>query len=159
MARALDYDVQEQVLWVMGDDHADNQGVQLILNGTPTPTRSLISPPAGVEPSRNNEGFAIGPVPADPAVERPVYRLCDGVPSGALTIGALDRSYTASLAPVFTDVKPGSYYEEAVTWAAANGVVYGVTPTAFAPDQPVTRGQAVTFLFRRRVSPQDTSRG
>ena len=48
----------------------------------------------------------------------------------------------------FTDVDEGAYYAEAVRWAASTGIVTGLTETAFGTDQPCTRGQAVTFLFR-----------
>ena len=50
----------------------------------------------------------------------------------------------------FTDVLPGSYYETAVLWAAANGVTNGIGENRFAPNDPCTRGQVVTFLFRAR---------
>ena len=48
----------------------------------------------------------------------------------------------------FTDVDEGAYYAEAVRWAASTGIVTGLTETTFGTDQPCTRGQAVTFLFR-----------
>ncbi|MGI5875079.1 MAG: S-layer homology domain-containing protein [Bacillota bacterium] len=50
----------------------------------------------------------------------------------------------------FTDVLPGSYYETAVLWAAANGVTNGIGENRFAPNDPCTRGQVVTFLFRAK---------
>lgn len=48
----------------------------------------------------------------------------------------------------FTDVQAGSFYADAVLWAAANGVVKGVSETEFAPDAPITREQLATILFR-----------
>lgn len=48
----------------------------------------------------------------------------------------------------FRDVKADSYYADAVAWAAANGIVKGVSDTAFAPDAPVTREQTATILYR-----------
>lgn len=48
----------------------------------------------------------------------------------------------------FTDVVKGSYYEKAVAWAVENGVTKGTSETTFSPDDTVTRGQCVTFLFR-----------
>ncbi len=48
----------------------------------------------------------------------------------------------------FTDVQKGRWYSDAVAWAQANGVAKGVTETKFAPNQPVTREQAATFLYR-----------
>ena len=48
----------------------------------------------------------------------------------------------------FRDVKSGSYYYDAVLWAAENGVVYGTDTTHFSPDKTCTRGQVVCFLYR-----------
>ncbi len=48
----------------------------------------------------------------------------------------------------FADVAEGSWYYDAVCWAAANGIVNGKSPTRFAPNDPVTRQQAVTILQR-----------
>ena len=48
----------------------------------------------------------------------------------------------------FTDLIAGSYYENAVCWAAAAGIVNGVDETHFAPNDPVTREQLATILFR-----------
>ena len=53
----------------------------------------------------------------------------------------------------FTDVKPGSYYEQAVAWAVENGITKGTSDTAFSPDAPCSRGQIVTFLWRSQKSP------
>lgn len=54
----------------------------------------------------------------------------------------------ASILPMFTDVAESDYYYGAVAWAVENGVTTGVTDTAFAPGNPCTRGQIVTFLYR-----------
>ena len=48
----------------------------------------------------------------------------------------------------FMDVKAGQYYYKAVLWANEKGVTNGTSTTTFSPDQTVTRGQVVTFLFR-----------
>ena len=48
----------------------------------------------------------------------------------------------------FADVKPGAWYYDAVNWAAKNGVVNGTSKTTFSPDDPVTREQMVTILYR-----------
>ena len=48
----------------------------------------------------------------------------------------------------FGDVAQGRYYTKAITWAASAGVVRGITETAFAPEQPVTREQLAAILFR-----------
>lgn len=59
-------------------------------------------------------------------------------------------------ATTFTDVEAGSYYEEAVAWAFANGVVNGKSPTSFAPEDPCTRAQAVALLHRLKKLPADS---
>ena len=48
----------------------------------------------------------------------------------------------------FADVKPGSYYEQAIAWAAENGIVNGISKTAFLPDGTITREQFATILYR-----------
>lgn len=48
----------------------------------------------------------------------------------------------------FADVPANAWYADAVNWAAANGIVNGVSDTRFAPDDPVTREQMVTILRR-----------
>ena len=53
----------------------------------------------------------------------------------------------------FVDVPSGSYFEEAVNWAVANGITTGTSATTFDPDGICTRAQAVTFLWRAAGSP------
>lgn len=48
----------------------------------------------------------------------------------------------------FTDVPSGTYYYYAVGWAAHYNIVAGVTTTQFAPNNYVTREQALAFLYR-----------
>ena len=59
---------------------------------------------------------------------------------------------------VFVDVAAGSYYEDAVDWAAANGITKGTGDTTFSPDAACTRAQAVTFLWRAAGSPEPETR-
>ncbi len=65
----------------------------------------------------------------------------------------LSGSPTVSGKSRFTDVEAGSYYEDAVIWGQATGVVKGITDTTFCPNDPVTRQQMVTFLYRYLGSP------
>ena len=58
---------------------------------------------------------------------------------------------------VFTDVKEGSYYVDAVNWAVDKKVTSGKTETTFAPNDSCTRAQAVTFLWRAAGSPEPTA--
>ena len=53
----------------------------------------------------------------------------------------------------FYDVPNGAYYYDAVKWAVNNGITGGVGNSLFAPNQPCTRGQIVTFLWRAAGSP------
>lgn len=48
----------------------------------------------------------------------------------------------------FDDVKSGDYYEDAITWAAANGIVTGHDEVSFRPDEAVTREQIAAILYR-----------
>ena len=57
----------------------------------------------------------------------------------------------------FVDVRPGSYYEDAVNWAADTGVTTGTDAAHFSPDGVCTRAQAVTFLWRAAGSPAPKS--
>lgn len=54
----------------------------------------------------------------------------------------------------FTDVAAGAYYADAVSWAVSSGITTGTTKTTFSPDEPCTRAQAVTFLWRAAGSPE-----
>ena len=54
----------------------------------------------------------------------------------------------------FYDVPNDAYYYEAIKWAAENGITGGVGNSLFAPNQPCTRAQIVTFLWRAASSPE-----
>ena len=53
----------------------------------------------------------------------------------------------------FYDVPNDAYYYEAIKWAAENGVTGGIGNGLFGPNQPCTRAQIVTFLWRAAGSP------
>lgn len=48
----------------------------------------------------------------------------------------------------FTDVVEGTWYADAVIWAAANDIVNGTSETTFSPNSPITREQFAAILFR-----------
>ena len=48
----------------------------------------------------------------------------------------------------FTDVAPQADYAQAVAWAVETGITSGTSETTFSPDEPCTRGQIATFLYR-----------
>ena len=62
-----------------------------------------------------------------------------------------------SMLNFFYDVPNGAYFYEAVKWAVENGITTGVGNDLFAPEQPCTRAQIVTFLWRAAGSPEPKS--
>jgi len=50
--------------------------------------------------------------------------------------------------PGFTDIVPGAWYDKAVCWAEYYDIVNGVSATSFRPDDPVSREQLVTIIYR-----------
>ncbi len=51
------------------------------------------------------------------------------------------------------EVKEDLYYSEAITWAAETGIVSGYGNGNFGPDDPITREQLATILWRYAGSP------
>ena len=54
----------------------------------------------------------------------------------------------------FQDVPTDAYYYEAVKWAQKKGITGGIGDGLFGPNQPCTRAQIVTFLWRAAGSPE-----
>ena len=70
------------------------------------------------------------------------------------TLGQPASGITAS---PFEDVNdPDAFYYKAVLWAYDKNVTAGTDETHFSPDEPCTRAQIVTFLFRA-IEDQKTS--
>lgn len=77
-------------------------------------------------------------------------------PDGSMTrgmfvtvLGRMAQVDTAAYSGAsFSDVKTSAYYGPYIKWAADNGIVSGLTPTTFGPDEMVTREQAATILAR-----------
>ena len=63
-----------------------------------------------------------------------LYRMAD----------AEEKEYSHS----FADVSSDKWYADAVAWAAANGIVTGVSETEFAPDSNITREQMAVIIYR-----------
>ena len=59
--------------------------------------------------------------------------------------------FTATSHP-FTDVTT-PWQQQPVAWMFRSGITTGTSPTTFAPDEPVTRGQLATFLYRYKGEP------
>ena len=64
-----------------------------------------------------------------------------------------------SMLNFFVDVPADAYYYDAVLWAVENGVTEGTNAdgTLFSPNDPCTRAQVVTFLWRAAGSPEPES--
>ena len=57
----------------------------------------------------------------------------------------------------FHDVEDGRYYHIPVLWAVEKGVTYGLSGTEFGTEEPCTRAQVVTILYRAAGSPAPKS--
>ena len=75
------------------------------------------------------------------------------MPSGKVEVKATFMEDN-SILNFFYDVPNGAYFYEAVKWAVENGITTGVGNDLFAPEQPCTRAQIVTFLWRAAGSPE-----
>lgn len=76
-------------------------------------------------------------------------------PEGATTRGMivtilyrLEGEPAAKATVTFRDVGRNAWYYDAVNWAAANGIVSGYGGNLFGPDDPITREQLATILYR-----------
>ena len=58
----------------------------------------------------------------------------------------LEGSPQPAAAAPFSDVAPGAWYDRAVAWASASGLVAGYGDGTFAPERPITREELVTVL-------------
>ena len=58
----------------------------------------------------------------------------------------------------FVDVSADAYYYDAVLWAVEEGITNGTSATTFSPDNPCTRAQMATFLWRAAGSPEPVGR-
>lgn len=69
-------------------------------------------------------------------------------------------TYTSYYLPTdlpFADVEYSDYFYEPVKWAVNNGITNGTDYYTFAPEEPCTRGQIVTFLWRTAGCPSPSS--
>lgn len=76
------------------------------------------------------------------------------MPAGKVTVKA---TFEDSNLVKFDDVSKGDYCYEAVKWAVKNGITSGIGNNRFGPNDPCTRGQIVTFLWRAAGSPEPKS--
>ena len=75
------------------------------------------------------------------------------MPAGKVAVSATFAPEKTA-ADYFADVPANSYYADAVLWAAKNGITGGIGNGLFGPNQPCTRAQIVTFLWRAAGSPE-----
>ena len=79
------------------------------------------------------------------------------MPSGKVTIKA--SFVEEALEQIFKDVPANAYYYEAVKWAQEKGITGGIGNGLFGPNDPCTRAQIVTFLWRAAGSPAPKNTG
>ena len=68
-------------------------------------------------------------------------------------IWRMSGSPLASAPATFDDVPTGVWFSDAVAWMVESEVTTGTSPTTFSPDEPLTRAQFVTFLWRLNGRP------
>ena len=66
----------------------------------------------------------------------------------AVILWRLEGQPESMQANIFRDVAEGTWYTEAVTWAAEQKIVFGTAADAFSPDADLTREQLVCLLWR-----------
>ena len=59
-----------------------------------------------------------------------------------------DDEWLLISAAEIVDVPADGYYATAVDWAYEEGITGGTSATTYSPNDPCTRGQMVTFLYR-----------
>lgn len=78
----------------------------------------------------------------------------------AMIVSMLARmeNVTSAADAGFADVAADDWYATAVNWAAANGIVSGISDDTFAPNDPITREQLAAMLMNyAQWKGQDTS--
>ena len=73
------------------------------------------------------------------------------MPGSKVTVSA--EFIEEQAASIFADVPADAYYAKAVEWAVKKGITNGKTNGLFGSNDPCTRGQIVTFLWRAAGSP------
>ena len=66
----------------------------------------------------------------------------------AVVLYRAEGSPQVSASASFTDVAPSSWYGDAAAWASENGIMSGYGDGTFGADDPVTREQIATILWR-----------
>ena len=77
------------------------------------------------------------------------------MPGSKVTVSA--EFVEEQAASIFADVPTDAYYAKAVEWAVKKGITNGKANGLFGSNDPCTRGQIVTFLWRAAGSPEPKS--
>ena len=75
----------------------------------------------------------------------------------ATVLHRMSNTPAVSDPPVFTDADAGAWYSDAVSWAAKNNIISGYGGGTFGVNDPTTREQAVTILWRYAGEPENTA--
>lgn len=71
----------------------------------------------------------------------------------AAVLYRMSGSPAVSPSSAFTDAEPGAWYGDAISWASENGLITGYGDGAFGVNDPTTREQAATILWRYAGEP------
>jgi hypothetical protein len=104
-----------------------------------------------------DEGYKLGTLSVKTAYGREVTLTDNGggkytftMPEADVTVEAVFKKDTG----FFVDVDADDWFYEPVVWAVGNGITTGTDENHFSPDDPCTRGQTVTFLWRAAGEPE-----
>lgn len=75
------------------------------------------------------------------------------MPGADVQISAVFIQVSEGTGMPFSDLEPGSWYESAVEYVWKNGLMNGISASAFSPSQTTTRGMIVTILHRMSGEP------
>ena len=104
-----------------------------------------------------DEGYAVDKVIVTDKDGNPVEVTDNGDGTYSFTQPAADVTvkvvFKDTTVVPFSDVPADAYYYNAVQWAVRNGITNGTSETTFSPNEPCTRAQVVTFLWRAAGCP------
>ena len=93
-----------------------------------------------------DKGIMVGVSDDKFAPESPVTREMFVTALSRIAMTSVDQYYEPE--SVFSDVKTGKWYSDAIEWASTEGIVHGVSDTEFGIGQNVTREQIAAFVYR-----------
>ena len=81
------------------------------------------------------------------------------MPASKVTVEGSFKEEFPDFPNPFSDIAPSDFCCDAVMWAVAKDITNGIGNYTFAPNQPCTRAQIVTFLWRAAGSPAPKNTG